>query len=229
MGSGSNQNQSDGSRKNIEGLYDEFLKIVAPEDEGAAFPLEKCQSLCLKSSPLDGLENCKSKCWKSSRDLKSVKSSVGGARGRDDLRFRQRRDDIENVAPRFVEAAGGCRDARCWENSALSLNSGRSRSEAALFPEVPDNHVRVQGAQIDGRGLLYALHLRPEGKKFLIVLDDIKQEDEYYEKLASCLRDGHGFPKPYGGAAILNGRHEEPIKKIVEERNVHRLQLLSGH
>ncbi|XP_039012608.1 probable disease resistance protein At4g19060 [Hibiscus syriacus] len=78
-------------------------------------------------------------------------------------------------------------------------------------------------------GLLYALHLRPEGKKFLIVLDDIKQEDEYYEKLASCLRDGHGFPKPYGGAAILNGRHEEPIKKIVEERNVHRLQLLSGH
>ncbi|KAE8670855.1 hypothetical protein F3Y22_tig00112050pilonHSYRG00008 [Hibiscus syriacus] len=75
--------------------------------------------------------------------------------------------------------------------------------------------------------LLYALHLRLKGKKFLIVLDDIKQEDVYYEKLASCLRDGHGFPKAYGGAVILNGRHEEPIKKIVGERNVHRVQLLS--
>ncbi|GMJ06016.1 hypothetical protein HRI_004270800 [Hibiscus trionum] len=77
-------------------------------------------------------------------------------------------------------------------------------------------------------GLLYALHLRLKGKKFLLVLDDVKEEDEYYEKLASCIRDGHGFPKGYGGAVILNGRHEEAIKKIVGERKVHRVELLSG-
>ncbi|MBA0563703.1 hypothetical protein Golob_008671 [Gossypium lobatum] len=90
-------------------------------------------------------------------------------------------------------------------------------------------------------GLLYALHLKLEGKKFLIVLDNVMEEDEYYEtpfdivkkegeycdKLISCLKSGHGFPKGYGGAVILNGRNEEAIKKIVGERNLHRLQLLS--
>ncbi|KAH1074874.1 hypothetical protein J1N35_027202 [Gossypium stocksii] len=76
-------------------------------------------------------------------------------------------------------------------------------------------------------GLLYALHLKLEGKKFLIVLDNVKEEAEYYKKLISCLKSGHGFPKGYGGAVILNGRNEGAIKKIVGERNLHRLQLLS--
>ncbi|KAA3460347.1 putative disease resistance protein [Gossypium australe] len=76
-------------------------------------------------------------------------------------------------------------------------------------------------------GLLYALHLKLEGKKFLIVLDDVKKEGEYCDKLISCLKSGHGFPKGYGGAVILNGRNEGAIKGIVGERNLHRLQLLS--
>ncbi|KAL4346660.1 hypothetical protein GQ457_17G019830 [Hibiscus cannabinus] len=78
-------------------------------------------------------------------------------------------------------------------------------------------------------GLLYALHLRLNGKKFLIVLDNVNEKDGYYEKLVSCLKDGHGFPKAYGGAVILNGRHEEAIKKIVGEGNVHGVELLSCH
>ncbi|KAK8485168.1 hypothetical protein V6N13_076845 [Hibiscus sabdariffa] len=78
-------------------------------------------------------------------------------------------------------------------------------------------------------GLLYALHLRLKGKKFLIVLDDVNEKDPYYEMLACCLRDGHGFPKAHGGAVILNGRHEKAIKKIVGEGNVHGVELLSCH
>ncbi|XP_022737775.1 probable disease resistance protein At5g45440 [Durio zibethinus] len=76
-------------------------------------------------------------------------------------------------------------------------------------------------------GLLYSLHLKLKGKRFLIVFDDVRNKEEYYEKLESCLRDGHGFPKGSGGAVIVSSRNQEAIKKMVEEQNLHRLLPLS--
>ncbi|XWS38813.1 hypothetical protein CRYUN_Cryun19dG0162600 [Craigia yunnanensis] len=76
-------------------------------------------------------------------------------------------------------------------------------------------------------GLLYALYLQLKGKRFLIVLDDVRVEDKYYTNLVSCLSNGHGFPKAYGGAVIVTSRNEEEIKKMVGDQNLHRLLPLS--
>ncbi|OMO93474.1 Disease resistance protein [Corchorus olitorius] len=70
-------------------------------------------------------------------------------------------------------------------------------------------------------GLLYALHLQLKGKRYLILLDDVREEDEYYGKLESCLRNGHGFPTGHGGAVIVTSRKEESVTKMVDKQNLH--------
>ncbi|KAK6263378.1 hypothetical protein QUC31_009194 [Theobroma cacao] len=77
-------------------------------------------------------------------------------------------------------------------------------------------------------GLLYALHLHLKGKRYLILLDGVRAKDDYYEHLISCLRDGHGFPKAYGGAVMVTSRDEEAVKTMVGEQNLHRLLPLSN-
>ncbi|XVF52268.1 hypothetical protein PTKIN_Ptkin05aG0005500 [Pterospermum kingtungense] len=93
--------------------------------------------------------------------------------------------------------------------------------EEKIINSVPNGHKLP--------GLLYALHLRLKGKRFLVVLDDVHGGNEcnYYKNLVSCLSSGHGFPKNYGGAVIMTSRNEEAIKKMVGDQNMHRLLPLS--
>ncbi|CDY26370.1 BnaA02g24000D [Brassica napus] len=85
--------------------------------------------------------------------------------------------------------------------------------------------------------LLYALHLNLRWKKYLIVFDDVREEDNWNEKLqddeeklkkdkrwGKYLSDG--FPKGSGGRVIYTTRDENKnlAKKLVaEEHEIHRL------
>lgn len=85
------------------------------------------------------------------------------------------------------------------------------------------------------KGLLYALHQQLYRKRYLIVLDDARDNDAgdtqaFYGKLDSLLtRDGewdclaYGLPKGYGGAVIVTSRNEELAKNMVGEENLLRL------
>uniref|UniRef100_A0A1J3IWB3 Putative disease resistance protein n=1 Tax=Noccaea caerulescens TaxID=107243 RepID=A0A1J3IWB3_NOCCA len=79
-------------------------------------------------------------------------------------------------------------------------------------------------------GLLFALNSNLIGKNYLIVLDDVWEDNEWDQRLddeknqqekthLSC-----GFPKGFGGRVIVTSRDERLAKKIVgEEENVLRL------
>ncbi|CAL9026029.1 unnamed protein product [Prunus brigantina] len=84
-------------------------------------------------------------------------------------------------------------------------------------------------------GLLCALYQQLVGKRYLIVLDDARETDSWYEQLDSCLsrdkkwEDGFafGFPKGHGGRVIATSRNEEVAKMMVGEKNIHHLLPLS--
>ena len=77
------------------------------------------------------------------------------------------------------------------------------------------------------KGLLHALHLELVGKRYLIVFDDARDTDTFYEELNSSLtRDGnwdslaYGLPKGCGGAVIVTSRNEEFAENMVGEENL---------
>ncbi|KAK9267283.1 hypothetical protein L1049_009706 [Liquidambar formosana] len=100
-----------------------------------------------------------------------------------------------------------------------------------LDDEIIDSVSKTHGLP----GLLFALHLQLKGKKYLIVLDDAWNTDEWYGKLDSWLTQdekwdkqlAYGLPKGYGGTVIVTSRNEELAKKMVGERNIYRLLPLS--
>ena len=85
------------------------------------------------------------------------------------------------------------------------------------------------------KGLLYALHQQLYRKRYLIVLDDARDNDAgdtraFYGKLDTLLsRDGkwdclaYGLPKGCGGAVIVTSRNEELTKDMVGGENLLRL------
>ncbi|ESQ39674.1 hypothetical protein EUTSA_v10000924mg [Eutrema salsugineum] len=87
--------------------------------------------------------------------------------------------------------------------------------------------------------LLYALHLNLRWKKYLIVFDDVREEDlnqilqeQDVEKLKKDKKWGKhlsdGFPKGSGGRVIYTTRVETLARKLVaEEHEIHRLWPLS--
>jgi hypothetical protein len=91
--------------------------------------------------------------------------------------------------------------------------------------------------QHDLKGLLYALHLQLQGKRYLIVLDDAWDLEivEWYKQLNSSStcegkwdRLAYGLPKGSGGAVIVTSRNEELAKAMVgREGFVHSVLPLS--
>ncbi|KAJ4829911.1 hypothetical protein Tsubulata_025140 [Turnera subulata] len=80
-------------------------------------------------------------------------------------------------------------------------------------------------------GLISALHSELIGKKYLIVLDDAREADAWYEELDSPLppdikweeRLAYGLPKGYGGSVIVTSREEQLLKNMIGKGNVHHL------
>ncbi|CAL9226026.1 unnamed protein product [Arabidopsis halleri] len=78
--------------------------------------------------------------------------------------------------------------------------------------------------------LLYALHLHLIGKKYLIVLDDVWEDNKWDQRLDDKKKQQEkshlscGFPKGFGGRVIMTSRDERLAKTIVgEEENLQRL------
>ncbi|XP_020887379.1 probable disease resistance protein At5g45440, partial [Arabidopsis lyrata subsp. lyrata] len=99
---------------------------------------------------------------------------------------------------------------------------------------------RREAGEIDGETakekefsvLLYALHLNLRWKKYLIVFDDVRDEDNWDEKLDVKFKEGEkwgkhlsdGFPKESGGRVIYTTREKKLAQKLVaEEHEIHRL------
>ncbi|KAL3737932.1 hypothetical protein ACJRO7_019454 [Eucalyptus globulus] len=73
------------------------------------------------------------------------------------------------------------------------------------------------------RGLLYALHLQLLGKRYLIVLDDVRDTNPWHD-----VWDGpDGLPKGNGGSVVITSRAEKVTNTMDGEDNVIRLQPLT--
>jgi hypothetical protein len=77
------------------------------------------------------------------------------------------------------------------------------------------------------KGLLYALHLQLQGKRYLIVFDDARDRNEWYGELSSSpTREGkwdrlaHGLPKGCGGAVIVTSRDEKLAKAMTDPKGI---------
>ncbi|KAJ8754417.1 hypothetical protein K2173_002868 [Erythroxylum novogranatense] len=78
-------------------------------------------------------------------------------------------------------------------------------------------------------GLCCALNVRLVGKRYLIVLDDARDSNEWFRELSSSLpkkgkyedRLAYGLPKGHGGTVIVTSRDEKVAESMVGERNVH--------
>lgn len=85
------------------------------------------------------------------------------------------------------------------------------------------------------RGIVALLHQQLWGKKYLIVLDNAREDEEWYHELGSHLVHGdnwedrlaYGFPKGYGGTVIVTTRIAELAMRMVGEENLHRIMPLS--
>ncbi|KAG7536319.1 P-loop containing nucleoside triphosphate hydrolase [Arabidopsis suecica] len=112
---------------------------------------------------------------------------------------------------------------------------------ATIKTEAEEEHrIRQEVGVIEGETtnekefsvLLYALHLNLRWKKFLIVFDDVRDEDNWDEKLDEKFKEGEkwgkhlsdGFPKESGGRVIYTTREKKLAQKLVaEEHEIHRL------
>lgn len=87
-------------------------------------------------------------------------------------------------------------------------------------------------------GLLCALYQQLVGKRYLIVLDDARGVDSWYEQLHSEFtgdygkwgeRLAYGLPKGCGGTVIVSTRYEGAAKMMVGETNLYHLLPLSDN
>jgi hypothetical protein len=85
------------------------------------------------------------------------------------------------------------------------------------------------GDQHDLKGLLYALHLQLQGKRYLIVLDDAWDLEivEWYKQLNSSStcegkwdRLAYGLPKGFGGVVIVTSRDEKLAEAMVGQEGI---------
>lgn len=90
-------------------------------------------------------------------------------------------------------------------------------------------------------GLVCALHLALIGKRYLIVLDDARETDQWYGPLTSSLtltktepemekkwaeRLGYGFAKDCGGTVIVTSRNESVAEQMVGDEEGNLIPLL---
>lgn len=108
-------------------------------------------------------------------------------------------------------------------------NLGVDDEDSQITASIPQDNV-----QDKLKAMLYVLHLQLKGKRYMVVLDDAREINEWYNDLGCSWSIGgkeqwghrlaHGLPKGSGGTVIVTSRIEEVAKMMVrEERNIHRL------
>ncbi|XP_041001719.1 probable disease resistance protein At5g45490 [Juglans microcarpa x Juglans regia] len=152
------------------------------------------------------------------------------------LKRRQSEDEFKSC---FLGCC--CRVVRISFNSISNKNSQEAVVKRMLEclgvdKEIIQSICVDNGRPLDNKerlnALLYALHLQLNGKKYLIVLDDVWEKDEWYRDLSvaiNCSYDwneclAYGLPKGNGGTVIVMRKNKEVAKMMVgKEENIHDL------
>lgn len=120
-------------------------------------------------------------------------------------------------------------DPRIWVSFSEKPDTEEETVRETLeHTGVPEDIVEHISDEHKLPGLLDALNQQLKDHKYLIVLDDVGEGDgdSCYETVKNCFSENR-LPDEKGGAVIVTCRSEEAAKKLVGDKNLHRLQPLS--
>ncbi|OMO87802.1 Disease resistance protein [Corchorus capsularis] len=199
-----------------EALYDKFLETLPNEDETpSTLGLDKVLSYCKKERVGESSEGSEHST-KSSDGDQSLNAGAGTEKSFNEEETKEFLRKIYEPVDSSKIPLSELEEPKPKSNS-MEMVVRRMLKHLGVEEEIVNSISNVQKLP----GLLYALHLQLKGKRYLILLDDVREEDEYYGKLVSCLRNGHGFPTGHGGVVIVTSRKEESVTKMVEKQNLH--------
>ncbi|KAF7849052.1 hypothetical protein BT93_L1291 [Corymbia citriodora subsp. variegata] len=178
-------------------------------------------------------------CWlffdkEAEKEIKKSSKKVENQKTNEEESMQKLNKEEKMKKPNKEEEQKYC--PRIWVNMSRQPDEDPDQKVAIIKRML--THLGVEEKTIAARdlsGIVSLLHQQLWGKKYLIVLDNVRGHEEWYYDLCSRLVPGsnwgdrlaYGFPKGYGGTVIVTSRNEELAMRMVGEENLHRMMPLS--